>query len=134
MWIRSTGKPCRWSHWTGRWIAKFEWSFSFVVTAKHLIVRVSTALVQIMFVFHAYIYALCLPVIKPQHSSLKNIPKREMCLFILWTLINSPKLVLISTNLIQRSFSWLSKVVKETKLNRTKQNLSIKFPYFVIMA
>lgn len=55
---------------------------NFVVTAEHLIVRVSTALVQITFVFHAYIYALSLPTIKPQHSSLKNIPRREMCLFI----------------------------------------------------
>lgn len=56
--------------------------FNFVVTVEHLVVRVSTALVQITFVFYACIYALCLPVIKPQHSSLKDIPKRDTCLFI----------------------------------------------------
>lgn len=55
--------------------------FNFVVAAERLIVRVSTALVQVTFVFHAYIYALCLPVVKPQLSSLKNIPKREMYVY-----------------------------------------------------
>ncbi|KAF2973775.1 hypothetical protein EK904_004617 [Melospiza melodia maxima] len=84
---------------TDYWPAESHW-----YKAEHLIVRVSAALVQIMFVFHACIYALCLPVIKPQHSSLENIPKREMCLFIPWTLINSPKLVLISMSFNSESF------------------------------
>lgn len=97
--------------------------FNFVVTAEHLIVRASTALVQIMFVFHAYIYALCLPVIKPQHSSLENIPKREMCLFLPWTLINFPKLVLISMSFNSESFQLTFKSGEGGKTEQNKPEL-----------
>ena len=34
--------------------------FNFSVTAEHLITRVSTALVQIMFVSYTYIYVFCI--------------------------------------------------------------------------